>query len=292
MAHYEDEMDHYREDAEERFDNYYPEDSYEDDEGYEEYYVEEEEPDYEYAEYIDFPGGGGLTEYDNYGLTSIQQIDPNDRTFTFIVTNSDTADKDVVLFGANENLAPPSGVTVQVAESSHSEVREESKANPFIIQGMKMSVTDTQQFDQVLKLVSRSAAGTHVEQTIQPRNYYSPQNYSDKLIDASDFYFRCTGKDSIRFVAKPGTTVFTFTIKARANMGNVLAGRNVAEMSTAPRTTGLPQIDLMRTKKTPVPFGLKKSRKVRKVARPASNSRQGRKTRKLGSRVRSFLKRR
>ncbi|MCB0375257.1 MAG: hypothetical protein KDD04_05000, partial [Sinomicrobium sp.] len=112
----------------------------------------------------------------------------------------------------------------------------------------------------------------------QPRNATSPQNFDPLLIDDHSFEMNVTGQDSLRFTIGAGVTVvFTFTIKARANMGNLLKGSNVAELSRAPRTTGLPQIDLLRAKK-PTAFGLKpkpKSKpKVRKIIRrkPVKNT--------------------
>ena len=57
----------------------------------------------------------------------------------------------------------------------------------------------------------------------------------------------------------------SITIKARANLGNLLKGTNVAELSRAPRTTGLPQLDLIRRKR-PTALGVRPRRRV--VRRP------------------------
>lgn len=302
-----DELERYEQNAEDRFDNYHQgefEGDFDDapvEEVYDEYYEDdgfeyEYEDPYEYEEFIEVPAGYE-DEYDNYIGGTIQSIDPNDRTYTVIVKNTTTADADVVLFGANEALAPPTGVTIEVAESSHNEVREESKSNPFTIVGMKMSVTDSAQFDNVLHLVHRTPGGTKREQVVQPQNYVSPQNYDKKLIDAADFHFECSGKDSIRFTVKPGTVVFTFTKRSGINLANALAGKNVAELSTAPRITGLPQIDLMRKRKAPAPFGLKKrkmvARPVQAVRRKVKKLRSGRpRKRRGGGGMGSFLRKR
>lgn len=283
-----DDLERFEQDAEDRFDNYYEDDNEYDEvpaeEVYDDYYEDDGlEYEYEdpYEEFIEVPSGFE-DDYDNYVGGAIQSIDPNDRTYTVIVKNTTTADAEVVLFGANEAATPPTGITIDVAESSHNEVREESKSNPFTIVGMKMSVTDTAQFDNVLRLVHRTPGGTKREQVVQPQNYVSPQNYDKKLIDAADFYFECSGKDSIRLTVKPGTVVFTFTKRSGINLANALAGKNVAELSTAPRITGLPQIDLMRKRKSPAPFGLKK-RKMR--GRPIQTIK--RKVKKIRGRRRS-----
>lgn len=272
MNRHADELRGYEEEAERQYDDY-EEEAYEEEEGYEEDYDDEfvtglegrddsyDDDSYEEVEYVD--------EYDSYESTSIGRIDPNDRTLTVSVSNTSGDEADVIVFGGNENAAQAAGVTVFVGESSHNEVREESKANPFKILGMKMSVSDPLQFDRVLRIVRRTSTGASFERVYQPRNATSPQNFSQQLIDDATFEMDVTGQDSLRFRIKPNTTVgFTFTIKARANMGNLLRGSNVAELSTAPRATGLPQIDLVRK---PAPTtaleGKPKVRKIRKIVR-------------------------
>ena len=147
-------------------------------------------------------------------------------------------------------------MTVNIVESSHKEVREESKSNPFRIAGMKYSVSSSLQFDNVLRIERRTAAGSTTTRVYQPRNATSPQNFNQTLIDDDNFQMDVTGQDSLRFMVEDGVTaVFTFTIKARANLGNLLKGNNVAELSRAPRTTGLPQLDLIRRRR-PTALGL------------------------------------
>lgn len=269
MNKYNEEIRRYEKEAEDRYDDY-DDDHYDDDnfdtglEGQDSF----DEDSYEEVEYI---GEDSYDEdaYENYAANSIGKINPNDRTLTITITNASGADAQAIIFGANEEAPQPAGVTVVVQESSHKEVREESKGNPFKIQGMKMSVSDPLQFDNVWDIVRRSSSGARNSHPYQPRNATSPQNTNPNLIDDSAFEMDVTGQDSIRFIQKDGVkTTLTFTIKARVDMGNVLAGQNVAEISTAPRPTGLPQIDLAKQKPNPV-FGVRpKTRKmVRKVVR-------------------------
>lgn len=258
----EERLEMYESDGEDRFDNYG---------GHDRLRIEDEEyyEDGEAFEYVeDFED-----DYDSYSGESIGQLDPNDTTYTFVINNASEEDKEVVLFGANEALQAPEGVTIEVAESSHNEVREESKANPFTIVGMKMSVSNPQQFDNVLFLYEKTSSGRVTKHVKQPRNYQSPQNFDQKLIHATDFTMYVTGKSSLRFKAKKGTTVFTFSIQSRTNIGNVLMGRNVAEINTAPQATGLPQIDLSRLKTTSKLSQL--ARPVRKVRRLVRKPRKG-----------------
>ncbi|MFY9308566.1 MAG: hypothetical protein WAQ28_05875 [Bacteroidia bacterium] len=275
MNKYNEEIRKYEKEAEDRYDDY-DDDNYDDDnfdtglEGQDSY----DEDSYEEIEYVGEDDSYDDDSYDSYAQNSIGKINPNDRTLTITITNTSGADAEAIIFGGNENAAQPAGVTVVVQESSHNEVREESKANPFKIQGMKMSVSDPLQFDNVWTILRRSGAGARNSHPYQPRNATSPQNTDPKLIDDASFEMDVTGQDSIRFLQKAGIkTTLTFTIKARVDMGNVLAGQNVAEVATAPRPTGLPQIDL--AKQTPKPvFGVKPKPKkmIRKIIRrPVGN---------------------
>ena len=268
MRDFDDDILAYEDDAEDRYDDFDGDYDEEDDfdsgfEGHEDSYYEDEFEEEE-VEYVDVDDD---EDYDNYKTSSIGRIDPNDRTLTIVVKNTSGADVTAIIFGANEEAAQPAGLTVVVEESSHKEVREESKANPFKIAGMKLSVSDPLQFDNVLKVVKRTASGSNTERVYQPRNATSPQNFTQTLIDDDNFEMDVTGQDSLRVEVKDGVTlVFTFTIKARANMGNLLKGQSVAELSTVPRTTGLPQIDLLRKKRSTA-FGLKPKSKRRVVKR-------------------------
>ncbi|WP_025663297.1 hypothetical protein [Aquimarina megaterium] len=279
---YNDELMRYQDDAEDRYDDFEGGDM----EGYDDYDDEDGEDDFdsgfegnedgyddydeEYEEdgYDDYDGYED-DSYDDYTHTSIGKIDPNDRTLTVVVKNTSGDAAEAIVFGGNENAAQPTGVTVDVEESSHNEVKEESKANPFKISGMKYSVSNPLQFDNVLKLTKRTATGSNTIRVYQPRNATSPQNFTQQLIDDDNFELNVTGQDSLRVTVNPETTaVFTFTIKARANMGNLLKGHNVAELSSVPRTTGLPQIDLIRRRKRQTAFGMRPRRRRRFRRRP------------------------
>lgn len=260
MKKYEDEIKRYEREAEDKYDDY-DEDNYEED--------SYEEDSYEEVQYVGTEDNYEEDSFDDFDQASIGKINPNDRTLTITVTNAGAADHEAIIFAGNENPAQNADITVTVQESSHNEVKEESKSNPFKIQGMKMSVSDALQFDNVWRIVRKSAAGSYGSHPYQPRNATSPQNTDPRLIDDSAFEMDVTGQDSIRFVQRANTkSTITFTIKARVDMGNVLSGRNVAEVSTAPRPTGLPQIDLAKQRPTSV-FGLRQQPRkiIRKIVR-------------------------
>lgn len=278
MNKYNEEIRKYEKEAEDRYDDY-DDDSYDDyDDNFDTGLEGQDSYDEDSYEEVEYVGEDSYDDsYDSYEQASIGKINPNDRTLTITINNASGADAEAIIFGGNENAAQPAGVTVVVQESSHNEVREESKSNPFKIQGMKMSVSDPLQFDNVWTILRRSGAGARNSHPYQPRNATSPQNTDPRLIDDASFEMDVTGQDSIRFFQKAGVkTTITFTIKARVDMGNVLAGQNVAEISTTPRPTGLPQIDLAKQSPRPV-FGVKPKMKkmVRKIVRRPIGGGQG-----------------
>ena len=286
MKDYNDELMRYEEDAENQYDDYDDGedfDDYDDEddfdtgfEGLEDGYDDEYED--EYDDYDDYADEGEFEDdYDDYTAASVGKIDPNDRTLTVVITNKSGAAAEANVFGGNREAAQPNGVTVEIEESSHKEVREESKANPFKIAGMKYSVSNPLQFDNVLRVERRTASGSKTTRVYQPRNATSPQNFTQTLIDDDNFEMDVTGQDSLQIMVEDGVTaVFTFTIKARANLGNLLKGQNVAELSRAPRTTGLPQLDLIRSRRKPR-LGRPRRRVRRSRRRPVSRRRYVRK---------------
>ena len=287
MTDYNDELMRYEEAAEDQYDDYDGYDEEEDDfdsgfegedDGDDEYEDDYDDyDDYDEEEYDD-------DDYDDYTRSSIGKIDPNDRTLTVVVTNKSGASAEAIIFGGNAETAQPNGLVVDIEESSHKEVREESKASPFKIAGMKYSVSNPLQFDNVLRIERRTASGSKTTRVYQPRNATSPQNFTQSLIDDDNFEMDVTGQDSLRVMVEDGVTaLFTFTIKARANIGNLLKGRNVAELSRAPRTTGLPQIDLARRKR-PTALGLRS--KPRRRRRPVRRRVVRRPIRRRTSRLR------
>ncbi len=264
---YEDELMRYEEAAEDQYDDYDSDEIYDEDDfdtGFEGMEDDYDDYDDEYEEEYDLYDDE--EDFDDYSRSSLGKIDPNDRTLTVVVKNTSGASAEAVIFGGNAERAQPAGLTVDIEESSHKEVREESKSNPFKIAGMKYSVSNALQFDNVLRIDRRTASGSKTTRVYQPRNATSPQNFTQTLIDDDNFEMDVTGQDSLNVVVEDGVTaVFTFTIKARANLGNLLKGSNVAELSRAPRTTGLPQLDLIRRRR-PTAYGMRpRRRRVRRI---------------------------
>jgi hypothetical protein len=177
-------------------------------------------------------------------------LDPNDRTWTITVANTNTTAKSAIIFGSNYDLTDallPVGVTVTVAESSHLQLKTEVLAQPVRILGMKMTVVSATQFSNVLSLYDKKSTGAEEKRLFQPLNYRSAQNQLQTQIDAPSFELLVNPSVYISFTINASETVtFTFTIVEKALFGNTLRNSPVVAVSNRPAPTGLPQIDMPR----------------------------------------------
>lgn len=184
------------------------------------------------------------------GQGAAETLDPNDRTWTISVVNSDTAAHSAMLFGAAKDLTDAtldSRVTITVTESSHLIVKTGLLSTPVRILGLKYTVTTAAQFSNALTLADQTSTGALTSRNWQPLNYRSSQNTLTTQIDAPTFEMLVSSTSYITFTINASETVtFTFTIVEKAMDRNLL--RNVPQVaaSTQMAPTGLPQIDLKR----------------------------------------------
>lgn len=198
--------------------------------------------------YSNFAGSSyfGMFDSDSSDFCGTQDtmIEPYDRTLTFIITNTSGALADAILFGGYENAPQPAGVTVTVVESSHEEVRRETESNPYYFAGMKVRVTNEIQFGNPFKIRRKYATGSLSQGIYQPENYISPTNFNAKIIDDPSFKILIDGRTSIVIPIFDGITMtITFTTSSRANVANLVKGKNPKQVSPYIRPTGNPAID-------------------------------------------------
>jgi hypothetical protein len=195
---------------------------------------------------------GGYIGEGSYNMSGndLQSINEADRTMTIQIVNANTSGTaNAIIFSAFENstLTQPSGITVNVLESSHAEVREESKSNPFFVKGMKYIVTDADQFNQNLVMKRKTPSGGLTQYSFQPLQYRSAQNNIATQIDADNFQFEVDGRTTWTFPVLGGVTAtLIVTIKTRGDIANILKGQSPVNVARGTTPTGLPQIDLRR----------------------------------------------
>lgn len=192
-----------------------------------------------YGNFRNAVGGGGA-----------ESLDPNDRTWTITVANSDTAAHTAMLFGSAKDLTDATldaRLTITVTEASHLQVKVGLLSTPVRILGLKYTVTTAAQFSNALTLVDETSTGALTSRKWQPLNYRSSQNTLTTQIDAPTFEMLVSSTSYITFTVNASETVtFTFTIVEKAMDRNLLRNVPVVAASTQMAPTGLPQIDLKR----------------------------------------------
>lgn len=176
-------------------------------------------------------------------------LNPNDRTLTFNIINSSTsAAATVRLFGASKDLTDatlPAGLTVNVLESSHLQVKTELLQNPFRILGLSMTVQNASQFTNTWSIKKGNSTGSLQVNTFQPMTYRSPQNNIETMIQAMQFELIVDMYVYIEFSVNASENItITFNQAERTNSTRLMTGEPVREVSTSNAPTGLPQIDL------------------------------------------------
>jgi hypothetical protein len=181
-----------------------------------------------------------------------EELDPNDRTWTVVVTNNSSANAaTAMVFGAIKDLTDTAntaaGVTVTVGESSHLQLKTELLGQPVRILGLKMTCVSATQFSNILTIYDMKSTGANESRIWQPLNYRSAQNNLTTQIDAPSFQLLLKPSTYFTFtINKSEVVTFIFTIVQKANFGNVLRNAPVVSQSSVPAPTGLVQVDMPR----------------------------------------------
>ena len=189
---------------------------------------------------------GGVAGGAAYGT-----LDSNNRTLTFVVKNTNTdSDLTARLFAAAidpTDAALPAGITINVEESSHLQVKQELLASPFRIVGLRYKVSSSaNQFDNKFVIAESDMTGMTVSKTVQPSTWRSAQNQQDKQVDALTFEMIVSKNAYIDVKINAGeTATMIFYIAEKLNEKNVLAGRPSLEVARTLPPTGLPQLDMI-----------------------------------------------
>ncbi len=196
-----------------------------------------------------------------------QLLEPLNRTLTFVVQNNanPVSQLTAILFAGNvpppsQTTLEPTGITVAVQETggvvgtSHDIVRQESLANPFVIQGLRYFFPNTVQLSNAFTIAKQDIQGKTTSYIWQATNYVSPTNFNSLIVDAPDFGVVVDGRTRIEVPLIAGTLVgqsvtassvtLVFTVKAKVITTNSIFGKGVKEMAQAPRMTGNPLADI------------------------------------------------
>jgi len=203
------------------------------------------------------PDGGANVQDDtlrgadgNGGAMAVAKPD-FDRTLTITLKEEGVGDTPVTLFGGNDNLTAtdfgfPPNVTVTVLESNYQTVLNTSMNAPFAINGFRVEVDSTiatfkNQLRQVLSIIKADVYGMDARYRLQMRNYFSPFQQQDDIINVAPYNITIAGTTSISFLLLEDNEItFTFFTKTQIQPDNALHGRPMTEIAVAPLPINAP----------------------------------------------------
>ncbi len=147
----------------------------------------------------------GYANGQNMGGEVYSQIDDSDKFYTITITNTQTTGSAVtaIVFGANQYGISAdqanAGVTVEVAESSHTQARASSLSQPFWVNGLRYSTSTTTQLNsQVMTIQYKSASGDLVQKIFRPLVYKTASQNQNLQIDAPGYKFPVDGNTQLQ----------------------------------------------------------------------------------------------
>jgi hypothetical protein len=200
---------------------------------------------------------GAQRQFSNFGGSQFQNadgagmLDPNGRTLTITVQNTNTAtSKTAYIFGSIYDLTDTlqdAAITITVAEaSSYLSLKTDLLSSPIRIFGARYNVTTVAQLSQPWNIIRQTPTGEYDSRYVQPISYRSAQNTITTQVDMMSFALLVTKDVRLSFTLVASEIVtFTFYIKEKVDVSDVLKGQNVVRSTNQTVPTGLPQIDML-----------------------------------------------
>jgi len=129
----------------------------------------------------------------NFIGISDKKVEALNKILVIEIVNTFSGTESFVLFGGDiygfGNNAGSTNIRVSVNGATHGEVKREVDNNPYIIDSILYSTTDTDNLENNLSYFSREATGLIESETVQPLNYLEPENQyiANKNIRITDF---------------------------------------------------------------------------------------------------------
>jgi hypothetical protein len=190
-------------------------------------------------------------------------MNPNARIITLVITNTTSTVKNVTILNPGDGSTPsvdsiPVGCSVTLAQGSYSRLLTETFNKPFQIKGMKYSVKDSSQFNNVIILGYRNALGTLSQNVLTPYAYRSNLQNIPTQLDIADFEFD-VNIDSFVTIPVNGTDVvaggeriaLTFYLRAQIQPSRAFYAQPDIAKSKEGFITGLPQQQIVIKQPTP-----------------------------------------
>lgn len=194
---------------------------------------------------------GGATP-SGMGGDMFSTLNDGNKLYTVVVTNTNSTGSPAItaiVFGANKygtgEFQPNAGVTVNVLESSHAQVRAESQNSPLWINGLRYFTTTVAQMQgQTLTIYKQTAAGEVNSQIFRPLSFKTAYQQQTTQIDAPGYKFLVDGSTEVQVPVIGGETVtMVLQIGGRFDSSNIVNGQSsLAVANQRELATGLVQV--------------------------------------------------
>ena len=199
---------------------------------------------------------GAQRQFSNFGGMQYQnsngagQLDPNGRTLTISVQNTNTGTTAAIfIFGSIYDLTDATQPTIHVTvaeASSYLSLKTDLLASPIRIYGARYNVSSVAQLNNPWNIIRQSSSGEYDSRYVQPISYRSAQNTIQTQVDMMSFALLVTKEVRLQVTLLASETVtFTFYIKEKVDVSDVLKGQGVVRSTDQTVPTGLPQIDML-----------------------------------------------
>ncbi len=192
---------------------------------------------------------GQMNADGDMGGDMFSKLSDSDKYYTVVCSNTSTSETVVaVVFGGSlysGSTQPNAGATVVVDESSHAQVRSQSVASPFWINGLRYLTTTTAQLNgQVLTIARQSPSGDFYSKIFRPVSFKTASQNQTLQIDAPGFKFGVDGNTYINVPLLPSEQVtIVMQIGGRFDANNIMNGQSAIEVASQNQlASGLVQI--------------------------------------------------
>jgi hypothetical protein len=200
------------------------------------------------------------TKINDFTGLSEKTVEALNKILVVEIVNTDAPIASYVLFGGDiygftDNAGSSTKIRVSVNGATHGEVKREVDNNPYIIDSILYSTTDTDNLENNLSYFSREATGLIELETVQPLNYIEPENqYSaNKNIRIVDFNgMVIDGIHAISGSIKGNTTIrLVIRLKQKIVRQNILNNDSIVENAEPSKPNRVQKIELINSDSNP-----------------------------------------
>jgi hypothetical protein len=191
----------------------------------------------------------GESRADGMGGDMYSQLPDSDKYYTVVCSNTSTsATVTAVVFGGSlysGATQPNAGATVIVDESSHAQVRSQSIAAPFWVNGLRYLTTTANQLNgQVLTIARQSPSGDFSSKIFRPVSFKTASQNQTLQIDAPGYKFGVDGNTYINVPLLPSEQVtIVMQIGGRFDPNAIISGDSALQVANQQQlSSGLVQI--------------------------------------------------